>query len=968
MTGNYFFNDFANPGSEFQPANYWFWQRLPTRQEIDQQLGEMLDAGFQTFFIQPRLAFPIDQYLSEEYLDAYRYAIEQAEKLGVKAGIYDDYNWNSGHAGGLTVKDHNEFRERQLFWSSAVVSEPSFSLEISEITTLMGDTLGGPQGNWTYESGKPVWDEWQIIKVLAYPIDHKLQPEDQFTDLGSYCSIKAEGINQCKVQVNLPGEKYLGQRITVFVSARCMTSRHINYLDPRATTRFIEVGYEPYRRSVGELFGKTIFCMFMDHPHAGFYSWKQKEGNIKNSLMFDEGLQTAFQKEHRYPIELAWLAFLLPESDSVNQMRGDFFDTYGRMARENFLAQISDWCHQNGLQFAGHELFGFLGTWGFYGGYHVVDQRTDFGGDYFGIGRYKDLSTVDAYNSNPQIDAKMGDSIARANGKHGCLLEQYYFYPNHDFPGAIGHWNLTYEEMRAQAIRHTLFGTRQFIFHGFYLTDDEGGFELLASSRFDFAPGVNFEPWFSHHRNFADEISRLSSFIYHSDPISDIGVLYPLSTFWVEETDGNFGAESAVWHQKLLEYGLGFDIVEEEGLRFDQSMPGCIQAGPHAYKILILPGVKILMDWQKVQAIVDFVKTGGQLFLTGQMPSRILFGTRESSVTKIFADLANKFDNVHFAQKAENKIHHLINSVKIIMRHQPMIHIKDESAGKIWSWTGKNASSYLVALFNEESETNRIRIEIPGKDMHIERWNVLDGEKSDWRWYYQDDRSTHIMVDLEPGSITCFSAATDKKVKSANHLEKSSMRVIDAGLVDGKPIVKVVADHGGEYEITFNTAGGGISNETISVSTMPDPFALEKGWSISLPFHGVTQPIDISRGWETQGFADYAGEGTYTTTFDFPTTTPDWKKWNWKIVFPKIVSSAEILFNEKSLGFRSWSPYEVMLPTDLMQNKSNHLLVKVFNTAGNRYYAGSPYAVENFPSGIIGAPIVTPIKLITIQH
>lgn len=968
MTGNYFFNDFANPGSEYQPANYWFWQRLPTRQEIDKQLAEMLVAGFHTFFIQPRLAFPIDQYLSDEYLDAYRYAIQEADRLGLKAGIYDDYNWNSGHAGGLTVKDHDEFRERQLFWSSAIVNNRSFSLEISEIKTLMGDTLGGPQGNWTYESGKPVWDEWQIVKVLAYPTDHQLQPADQFTDLSPYCAIKAEGINCCKIQLNLPGEEYLGQRITAFVTARCITSRHINYLDPRATRHFIDVGYEPYRRSVGEFFGKTIFCMFMDHPHAGFYSWKQKEGNIKNSLMFDEGLQSAFQKEHGYPVELAWLAFILPQSDSVNRMRGDFFDTYGRLARENFLGQISDWSHQNGLQFAGHELFGFLGTWGFYGGYHVVDQRTDFGGDYFGIGKYKDLSTVDAYNSNPQIDAKVGDSVARANGKHGCLLEQYYFYPNRDFPGAIGHWNLTYEEMRAQAIRHTLFGTRQFIFHGFYLTDEEGGFELLASSRFDFAPAVNFEPWFSHHSNFADEISRLSSFIYHSEPISEIAVLYPLSTFWVEETDGNFGAESAVWHQKLLEYGLGFDIVEEDRLRFDPSMPGYIQSGLHAYKILVLPGVKFLKDWQKVQAIVDFVNTGGHLFLTGQTPSGVLFGPKENSVIKVFSVLVKNFDNVHYVQEAENKIHHLINSVKIALRHQPMIHIKDENAGKIWSWTGKNESVFLAAIFCEERSTTRIRVEIPGKDMCIERWDVCTGERSDWLWYFQDDRSTHIMADLEPGSITCFTAVTDKKARAEGHLEKSTARVIKAGKENGQSAIHVLADQPGEYELTFNTMGRGIATETVCVPTMPDPIPLEKNWSITLPSHGVNQPIDISTGWESQGFGDYAGEGIYSTTFDFLPITPEWAKWNWKIVFPRIVSSAEIIFNGQSLGFRSWSPYEVILPSDLMKNQSNHLLVKVFNTGGNRYYAGSPYAVEKFPSGIIGAPVVAPINLISIQY
>ena len=199
MKENSFYMDFVNPSADYQPADYWFWQRIPTKKEIDTQLQQMLDAGFHTFYIQPRLAFPIEQYLSDEYLDAYRYAIKQASKLGLKAGIYDDYNWNSGHGGGLTVKGHDEFRERQLFWTSAVITDKNLELEISEIKTLMGDTLGGPQGHWTYEGGVPIWGEWQIITTLAYSEKQELTTKDRFEDLSNYCEIKPEGKNGCKI-------------------------------------------------------------------------------------------------------------------------------------------------------------------------------------------------------------------------------------------------------------------------------------------------------------------------------------------------------------------------------------------------------------------------------------------------------------------------------------------------------------------------------------------------------------------------------------------------------------------------------------------------------------------------------------------------------------------------------------------------------------------------------------------------
>ena len=966
MKENSYYMDFVKPSAEYQPANYWFWQRIPNKDEISVQLQQMLDAGFHTFYIQPRLAFPIEQYLSEEYLNAYRFAIEQASKLGLKAGIYDDYNWNSGHGGGLTVKGHDEFRERQLFWTSKIIEKGTVELEVSEIKTLMGDTLGGPQGHWTYEGGVPIWGEWKIVAVLAYSQNHELTSSDRLDDLTKYCELKSEGKDGCKIMIRLPNDTLIGKRITAFVAARCITSRHINYLDKKATQQFIKVGYEPFKRAVGDYFGKTVFCMFMDHPHAGFYSWKEKEGNIKNTLMYDEGLHTRFLAEHHYPVELAWLSFIFPETTATTKIRGDFFETYGTMAREYFLGQISDWSHKNGLKFAGHELFGFLGVMGFYGGYHVVDQRTDFGGDYFGIGHYKDLSTVDAYNSNPQIDAKIGDSVARANGNHGCLLEQYYFYPNHDQPGAIGHWNLTYEEMRTQAIRHTLFGTKQFIFHGFYLTDKAGTYELLASSRFDFAPAVNYEPWFKHHHNFAQEISRLSSFIYHSDPIADIAVLYPLSTFWVEETDGIFGEESTIWHTTLLEKGFGFDIVDEQQISFDQSRPGQLKVGSNYYKVLVLPGVKILMDEDKVNAIIEFVKTGGKLMISGICPTRVLEEKEISRTEAKFADLLKLYTNVEYFEKAEKSIDLIISSLKKAVSDRPILN--HSKSGQIWSWMGQKGPLTLIAMFNDGKEPDRVEVSIPGTNLKIEKWDVMTGKKAEWLWYSEGLKTTKTMIDLMPGEITCMVIHHNESPIAQDHLEASSLKVIDASKVDNNISIKFEGDRPGQFNFTVNHVNLGKTNESRSIASIPERIPLQDHWNFTATNAKNAVAIQVNRGWEAQGFDEYVGEGIYSTTFDLQSTLKNWRDWDHKLVFPKIVSSAEIFLNNQPLGFLSWSPYEIVIPSGLLQGKSNLLVVKVCNTGGNYYYAGSPYHIDKFPSGIIGTPYLMPFKILQLKR
>ena len=984
MDQNAYYEESLHPTPEFGPANYWFWQRIPAREEIDRQLDEMVEAGYRVFYIQPRLAFPIEKYMGAEYLAAYRYAIERAHSLGLKAGIYDDYNWNSGHAGGLTVKGHDEFRDRQLFWTSRSIDTSSFTLDISGIRTLMGDSLGGPQGQWTFEGGKALWANWQVIRVVGYPANLDLRSKTDYIDLSKFCTMKRSEGGGCQLEVNLPSNEYGGWRISAFISGVCITSRHMNYLNRQATTQFIKVGYEPYKKAVGDYFGSTIFCMFMDHPHAGFYAWDQLEGNIQNTLMFDESLVEAFEKEHDYPIEMAWLSFLLPATELTPKCRGDFFDTYGQLARENFLGQVSRWAHANGLQFGGHELFGFLGIWGFYGGYHVVDQRTDFGADYFGIGRYKDLSTVDAFNSNPQIDAKIGDSVARASGSHGCMLEQYYFSTDPNVPGAIGHWNLTLDEMRSQALRHTFFGTKQFIFHGFYLSDQVGTYELLASSRFDFAPGINYEPWFAQHGSFAREISRLSSFIYNAEPLNEIGLLYPLSTFWVEGTDGVFGDHSGIWNKWLLENGYGFDVIDESQLTFDPDHPGSIRTGTHSYKVLILPGVTVLRNLKQLADIAAFVKSGGTLLISGALPDSTVENGASSAVRAAFEGMLRSSRTVRYFESEQQITDALADLMSNILPQAPRVVSPVDPGKQIWSWTGKDEDDYLVALFNDSDSQQRVTVQIPQKGARPERWNLLTGQRSAWLWYQEDARSTRVLFDIMPREVACFRMDCSGQPPHPFHLVETPLRVIQApGHLlrlsasmevnqPGRYCVKVVGlakmssqmAMRSDSPVSFSPSAEEL---VIEVLGMPAKVTLNGPWKLTIPGKAHESVVDLASGWETQGFEDYAGEGSYETTFDMLGATDNWMPWNWKLVFPQVFTSAEVVLNGRTVGIIPWPPYELNLPAGILKPHDNHLRVKVYNSAGNFYYSGGPYSVAKAPSGIVGHPVLEPFKQVRVS-
>ena len=64
-------------------------------------------------FLHPRTGLEIE-YLSEKFFERIGIAIETCARLGLKAWLYDDYNWPSGTAAGEILVKHPEFRQKYL--------------------------------------------------------------------------------------------------------------------------------------------------------------------------------------------------------------------------------------------------------------------------------------------------------------------------------------------------------------------------------------------------------------------------------------------------------------------------------------------------------------------------------------------------------------------------------------------------------------------------------------------------------------------------------------------------------------------------------------------------------------------------------------------------------------------------------------------------------------------------------------
>jgi hypothetical protein len=884
---------FIEPAAEFAPSTYWFWHRRPTEEEIRTQVAEIARGGFKTFLIQARIAYPLEEYLDEGFLAAYRLAVEEATRHGLEVGIYDDYNWASGHAGGRTVRGAGQLRERQLFWSTSVLGGASAECRITNVRSLGGDWGGPALKRWTYEDGVIAWADWELVGALVHPL---AEGTEAAADVTAFATIEAATAAGCNVRIELDEPLPDGWAVTVFVSARCSTSRLMNYLLPEATQRFIEVGYEPFYDALGEFFGDPIKYMFIDHPSAGSYDWDERYGVVGNSIPFAETLRAAFESASDASLDLALLSLLRDVGDTTAKLRADFFSAYSQLVCANFLGGISAWSREHGIGLAGHEMLSHIGGWGLGGGYGKADIRTNFGDDYFAIEAYRTHTTVDASNFAPQITAKVGDSVARAHGRRGCIVEQYAVSTSPDVPSAAGQWGLTLETLRAQAIRHHLFGAKQFLFHGFYQTDGDDSPELFSNARFDFAPGINFEPWYALHDDFAAESGRLASFIFTAEPATDVALLFPRVTHWVEASDWEpYHAHTEFWFRHLTERGYGFHLVDERDLATARIVSGKLWLGQRGYGALVLPSVTAITGAQTSAVVEDFVAAGGTVVASGALPRYTQELGRDGGVERALREL---FDTnataTHFPELPS--VVDVDEILGELLREHPSV-IADGPV--VWQWAGRDSEGWRLACFNDTAES--VTVSVRGGEA-VERWNCATGEVV--------RGPVGRSLELEPMELVC-------------------LRLEPAGRAAGTPA----------------------ATERTIASTVK----LDEGWTLRLDEDAKSRPIEVDRGWEVQGLDEYSGAATYELRFDLDGGA---EAGNWELHLPQVHTAAEAFVNGSPIGRRGWRPYRFSIPQGVLHPGSNDLLVRVYSAAANKYYAGTPFQTGKDPSGLTAAPIL----------
>jgi hypothetical protein len=293
---------FSDPPAEYRSAPLWVWNDRVTQEEVESQLADFRAHGIGGVFIHPRPGL-ITPYLSQEWLDLCRHAVEVGKSLGMKVWIYDENSYPSGFAGGHVPAELPESTGKGLKLVRAASVPASFS---EKPLVVLRKTEAG-------------FDDI-TEKALLPEAASKLGKGDYYI---------------FTVQKATP-EPWFGG------------FTYVDLMDRAVTEKFLAVTLDAYKRAFGNEFGLTVPGSFQDEAHIGPLMGP-------DIINFTPSIFDVFQKKWGYDLRPN-LSALFEEVGDWRSVRHDFYATTLELFIEGWAKPYYDYCSANGLRLTGHYL------------------------------------------------------------------------------------------------------------------------------------------------------------------------------------------------------------------------------------------------------------------------------------------------------------------------------------------------------------------------------------------------------------------------------------------------------------------------------------------------------------------------------------------------------------------------------------------------------------------------------------
>ncbi|GHV87174.1 glycoside hydrolase [Spirochaetia bacterium] len=592
---------FKNPPVENRPRPFWFFNGDMEQDEVRRQILEMKDKGLGGFFLCARQGLRVP-YLSGEWFEICKFAVDLARENGLEVWLYDEYPYPSGMSGGEVTIRHPEAKQKQL------------ELLVREIRDggVLNESLG----------------EGTLLLALAYPETDGVVQWDKATDIAAHCGIlqnheiyqKTEGGASYKHnlkryftygpsrELRWKPESGSWRIVLAFTREIGAFKYYGTFMDPAnedAVQSFIDTTYEPYKAALGKDFSKTVKGMFGDETSfLGRWSWSEQ-------------LPEYFHKKYGYNLIENFGALIDASYPHAKRIRYQYFQCAHELLRDRYHKPLSRWCEKNGIRYV-TEVPSVRMSNQMYS--HVP------GGDpcHDKLGyRFEDVIDRDfqVLRQNPKVISAM----ARQFGRRDSLIEAFH---------SIG-WTKTLQDAKWQIDRQTLMGISLHNFHAYYYT-------MNGITKHD-APPSQFvqNPYWEYYKTFADYCGHSSRFITETEASTSVAILHPAMVWCTQlrhpfHRFGYIGKDTAeeARGQKLLDdykyicktlffNQIDYDDLDPEVMAMGKIEKGAIIVGRAKYTTLVVPPYSCIEEYA-FKLIRNFAESGGRLVFTGLTPFEVI--------------------------------------------------------------------------------------------------------------------------------------------------------------------------------------------------------------------------------------------------------------------------------------------------------------------------------------------------------
>lgn len=664
-------NEFSHPTARYRGKPFWAWNGKLNKDELIRQIHVMKEMGLGGFFMHSRTGLQTE-YLGEEWFELIDACIDEAERLGMEAWLYDEDRWPSGIAGGMVTKDPQYRMKSIKLW---MVPDSSYC--------------------------------WSPDVVAAFS-----------------CNMEGADIYDCcRLYEDTPKEKYQGKTILVFTIVEMSKDTFFNgytYLDVlnrEATNRFLELTHEKYKSNCGDRF-KSVKGIFTDEPYRGTLMEVFGQGNDKDVYRapWTDTLFEEFKERFGYDLtdHLPEL-FLRMEGKTVSQVKWHYVELLQQMFIENYAKPIDQWCRDNDLILTGHILHE-----------DCLSAQTALSGSvmrYYEHMEYPGVDVLGEYNTC-YWTVKQLASAGRQLGRKWLLSELY---------GVTG-WQMDFEGHKAVGDWQALFGINLRCHHlSWYTMEGEAKRDcpgsILHQSTW-WQEYKHVEDYFSRIGVVMSQgtpccdvlvVNPVESvwcqvysgwaemFMPHEEAVKQLEERYRNVFHWLagSHIDFDYGDEEMMSRLYSIE-------KDTEGVPV-------LKVGQASYRVVIVAGLTTIRT-TTLKILDEFQEAGGKIIFSGLPPQYV-----DALSSKEAACIAEKVTTTEFERNT------FVNACKNATKYK--IDIIDKSTGdnmsQIYCQIRQDGDSiYMMALNMDRNKGyDNVIIRLHGRGYIVE-YNCTDGNRT----------------------------------------------------------------------------------------------------------------------------------------------------------------------------------------------------------------------------------------------